>query len=492
MPRAIQLAKQIKRACQNVRDGQINASQHYLLGVVDTALNELIRQDDPAFYLKHIESGSALLDRALRMLSDSGLSLPAIPAPAYEVFHDGFRHEVLDAEISRIEQGLVAALQSLDACAGIDSSNLAVAMCGWSADLWLHRSQPTPPVDAPPVITRAGLETYLREKFPAIENLTITKFSALDGGFSKQTILFETSEPIEGQRALVVRAEQPVSLLAGWDGSDITREVNSIRLVRRAGLPVPEVLWLEDDPGRLGNRFIVSCMAPGRGLGSSLGGNEKIDDEAIESVFDLLLKTHGVDIRRERELAATSHLARWLDFETVEQCTRYMVNDYMEEMLEKSDVPTTPMMVRGMKWLRENVPGCGEAPVLLHQDFALNNMLFDGNRVSALLDWETSRLGDPADDLHYTQQNLADYLSMPELLARYNAATGRNVDGFRLAYARVIRCMLNVITFQRSLATLDRDLDTNINLCILGFEYAGIFSGPFNELIDAAEAERRS
>ena len=69
---------------------------------------------------------------------------------------------------------------------------------------------------------------------------------------------------------------------------------------------------------------------------------------------------------------------------------------------------------------------------------------------------------------------------------------GRNIDGYRLAYARVIRSVLNVFTFQRSLESLDRDLDTNINLCKLGFEYAGIFSGPFNELIDAAEAERRS
>lgn len=489
MLRTLPLINQLKRACQTVSE-DASPSDQYLLSLVNSVLNEFIRRDDPAFYLSHIETGAALLQRAVALWSNAGGKPPSIPAAAYERFHGDLRHDVLAAEIHRIEQGLTQIASLLQSSLEGDAGALVADMCEWSAALWIHRSQPAPPLPEPAVITRTGLQQYLRRKFPESRSVEVIRFTALDGGYSKQTILVECSEPLRGHTSLVVRAEQPVSLLIGWDGSDITREVNSIRLVRDAGLPVPEILWLEDDASVLGTRFVVSTMAPGRRVGASLGSSENLSIDAVESVLTLLGRTHSVDVGAHRELAEASHLAEWLDFETVEECSDYMAHGFLDKMLERSDIHTTPALVRGMQWLRSNVPSCDEPPVLLHYDFALNNMLFEDNRVTALLDWETSRLGDPADDLNWTQQNLAEYLTMPELLDRYESMSGRRVTEFRLAYARVARCMMNMMAFQRSLQSLDRDPDTNLNLFTLAIDYPGLLGAELNRLIEAAEAAR--
>ena len=74
-------------------------------------------------------------------------------------------------------------------------------------------------------------------------------------------------------------------------------------------------------------------------------------------------------------------------------------------------------------------------------DCVLNELLLESSpafylqHISAVLDWESSRLGDPADDIIWTQMVLSPYMSMPEFLKAYKAGTGRDVSEYRLALA---------------------------------------------------------
>ena len=52
-----------------------------------------------------------------------------------------------------------------------------------------------------------------------------------------------------------------------------------------------------------------------------------------------------------------------------------------------------------LRWLRERAPAGSTRTVLVHGDFKPGNALLSGDRISAVLDWETAHLGDPMEDL---------------------------------------------------------------------------------------------
>ncbi|MET0986390.1 MAG: phosphotransferase, partial [Steroidobacteraceae bacterium] len=185
--------------------------------------------------------------------------------------------------------------------------------------------------------------------------------------------------------------------------------------------------------------------------------------------------------------AQRSHLKEWLGMKTVHEVMSYVATNHMPRLIRLGGLSMTPQLLRGLKWMERNVPQCAEPPVVVHLDFALNNLILDGQRVTAVLDWESSRMGDPAEDLIWTQQNLSQYLSMPEMLRRYETATGRTISPYRLAYARVVKCALNAITCLGAMRSLEQHDEAHIRLAILGYRYMALFGAQFNELIEAAE-----
>src|SRR5262249_37002337 len=150
-------------------------------------------------------------------------------------------------------------------------------------------------------------------------------------------------------------AEQPVGLLP-YEGADITKEYQSILLMQREGMPVAAPLWLEADPTQLGTRFLVSRRVAGRALGGNLGSSEALSGTQLESVLAWLLKLHHIRLRADDPLANAGHLREWLPFGTVSDVIRYQVNDYIDTQLARADVSVTAQMMRGMCWLRANVP----------------------------------------------------------------------------------------------------------------------------------------
>ena len=58
-----------------------------------------------------------------------------------------------------------------------------------------------------------------------------------------------------------------------------------------------------------------------------------------------------------------------------------------------------PVLQLALAWLADNVPADRGPAVVLHGDAGPGNFLYQGNQVTALVDWELTHLGDPMEDL---------------------------------------------------------------------------------------------
>jgi aminoglycoside phosphotransferase (APT) family kinase protein len=111
-----------------------------------------------------------------------------------------------------------------------------------------------------------------------------------------------------------------------------------------------------------------------------------------------------------------------------------------------------PDLERVGEWLKDNRPGSGSA-TLVHGDYKLDNAMFERSRrprLTAILDWEMSTIGDPLADLGWmisfwrepaeagdddvlvelgAVTAMSGFSSRSELVARYSAATGREIEG---------------------------------------------------------------
>ena len=105
-----------------------------------------------------------------------------------------------------------------------------------------------------------------------------------------------------------------------------------------------------------------------------------------EVAVDTLVKLHDIDWR-EVGLASIGRPAGFLERQVKGWIARY-------DKAETDDIPQAEPLVR---WLWENVPESSE-PTVIHNDYKLNNMLWNPKDV-AVLDWEMTTVGDPLFDL---------------------------------------------------------------------------------------------
>jgi aminoglycoside phosphotransferase (APT) family kinase protein len=90
--------------------------------------------------------------------------------------------------------------------------------------------------------------------------------------------------------------------------------------------------------------------------------------------------------------------------------------------------------------LVHHVPEVGGEPVLVQGDTGPGNFMYDGERVTAIVDWELAHVGDPMDDIAWLSWR-ATQQGWPDFPARlYEAASGIAVDPDRVRYYRLNAC----------------------------------------------------
>jgi aminoglycoside phosphotransferase (APT) family kinase protein len=95
----------------------------------------------------------------------------------------------------------------------------------------------------------------------------------------------------------------------------------------------------------------------------------------------------------------------------------------------------------GLAWLAEHPPAEATRTSLCHGDAGPLNFLYDGDAVTALLDWEFAHVGDPLDDLAWVavrNHMVRARIDLPSVFAAWRQTTGCELDPARLEFYRAL------------------------------------------------------
>ena len=124
----------------------------------------------------------------------------------------------------------------------------------------------------------------------------------------------------------------------------------------------------------------------------------------------------------------------------------------MGEMLERYRREPEPVLADALGWLERNRPE-QERTTLVHGDYRSGNVVFGESDVNAVLDWEFSRIGDPAADLAWVLSpsnrmgsELACYMLAPErVLEIYRREAGWAPSEESLRFWEVLHLVFNTV-----------------------------------------------
>ncbi|MFN0193600.1 MAG: phosphotransferase family protein [Aestuariivirga sp.] len=233
-------------------------------------------------------------------------------------------------------------------------------------------------------IPLAALEAYLQRDLEGFDGpLSARKFK---GGQSNPTYRLTTPTA-----SYVLRRKPSGALLPSAHA--IEREHRVILALHGNGFPVARPLLLCEDPGVIGSSFYVMEHVEGRIFwepwAPELSGEER--RALFASLNETIAKLHNFD-------PAALGLS---DFGKAGNYVCRQVKRWSEQY-RASETETIPAMDRLLAWLPGAAPSEARQSVV-HGDFRLDNVIVHPTepRISAVLDWELSTLGDPLADFTY-------------------------------------------------------------------------------------------
>lgn len=279
------------------------------------------------------------------------------------------------------------------------------------------------PAAALPPPTKDALSTFLRARLANHTALKVENVQRLVGDNSKDIFFFDLDGAGDLNGSYVMRREPAYNVTRAC----LAREEPLLRYLREAGLPVPRVLLGEDDPRHFGGGFIVTEKLPGAPRGTPQLGDRGV--EIVRQLASILARIHSVDILPGLpQLADAGTSTRQRVLAKVNAMYRRWIAERSEDALA---------IESAYQWLVTHAEELDDTAVLSHGDFSLRNVLLDGDRISAILDWELCCVSHPGEDLAYIRPWVIPVMPWPEFMAIYREQSRRDVSSFALFYFSV-------------------------------------------------------
>jgi aminoglycoside phosphotransferase (APT) family kinase protein len=298
---------------------------------------------------------------------------------------------------------------------------------------------------------RAAIEAWLRARMPEAKGISLVELQRPGTGASSETQLFDLhwDEAGNPRSSPVVLRSAPRSpgVFPTYDLGFQFRVMKALH--DHTEVPVPQVLWLEEDASVIGAPFFLMQRLDGdvpqdfpsyHTAGMYFDATPAVRRKVWRGCLDAMITLHAVDWRRcgldfvgaptPGTDAVDRQLAHW--------------DSYLTQWVKKEDPQEShPTMEAALAWLKANryAPDC---VALNWGDAKLGNVLFSrpDRDLLALLDWEGACLADPELDLAslyfsdlraHRGNGIAPLEGTPtaeELVERYEQLSGRRVTHF--------------------------------------------------------------
>jgi len=272
-----------------------------------------------------------------------------------------------------------------------------------------------------------GVTPWLAERIEGLKPpLT---FTLIAGGHSNLTYRF-----VDQKGSAYVLRRPPLGHVLE-SAHDMGRENRIVSALADSGVPVAPTFGFCEDPEVNGAPFYVMGFVEGSVLHDADVAALLPESERRAlglNVIDVLGTLHNLDpddvglgTLGRKEAYLERQLKRW------------------NKQWEASKTHEIPEMEESSRRLTEQMPEQIGATIV-HGDYRLGNFMVGDGRIRAVLDWELCTLGDPLADVGYlmnswtqpgevagdvTPTAVGGFPSREALCERYEAATGRNLDG---------------------------------------------------------------
>jgi aminoglycoside phosphotransferase (APT) family kinase protein len=339
----------------------------------------------------------------------------------------------------------------------------------WEMSFYDQQNQPLPASTAEDLPTSTleadALAAFIRKQLPNANSVEVENVERVLGGYGKETWLFDLILNGETQ-PLVVRKNSfgAISLERGtWQ---IKQEFPMVKILFDEGVRVPEPLWMSTDEPGINTPFYIARRVPGKAMGTFMQSNAGLTEALWLQVAEQLAKIHTIPLAKFAAYNKEFYGDEMLHI-TAEQGTLNYLNwwyGYWQDFERLS----SPLEIYMFDWLYANLPKNTRPASLLHSDFGAHNMLADGDRLTAILDWESPLFGSPAMDLAYVQRWVTEAMDWEKFINHYVASGGPVIDPAEYAFYNAFTYIRTGSGVNKAVAVMREKPTTEYKEIVLG------------------------
>ena len=287
------------------------------------------------------------------------------------------------------------------------------------------------------------IRDYLQFRMPGAENIAISNFEKMVGGSSRETLCFNAEWTEGGRRtesSLVIRRDPVASILE----CDRDVEFRLMQSLESTPIPSPKMHWVEQDEKWLERPFMIMERLPGICHPGRVGLLAPEDPALRAKIADQFVQILS-------HIHTTDWKALGLSFlgcpDTGTDCASRAIEKW-EKVIDEQKLEPRLVLTEGLLWLKNNKPET-ERITLVHGDFKQDNFLYEGEELTAMLDWEMAHLGDPMEDLGWAcmwcwrggDPLVCGLMDKEEFFQRYQELSGIEVDRQKVFFYQVLGCI---------------------------------------------------